>query len=108
MSDLKWVKDKLGYWSTPHDRAFLMDAIGSIYETIDSTADAEGAYRDALQYNPHYGLAHFHLARLLYESGRRPDARRELDVFLSEWKDADNDAPEVVAAQGLLQALSGN
>jgi tetratricopeptide (TPR) repeat protein len=108
MSDLKWIKNKLGYWSTPHDRAFFMDAVGGIYESIDSSEEAEAAYRDALQYNPHFGPARLHLARLLQNTGRRPDARQELDVFLAEWNEADREAPEIVTANLMLQELEGN
>ncbi len=106
VNDLKWVRDKLGYWSTPHDRAFFMDEIGAVCERIKAPAEAEQAYRDALAYNPHFGLARFHLARFLAASGRLPEAERELKAFQEEWRGADRDAPEIVAAATLLESHS--
>ncbi len=106
VADLKWVRDKLGYWSTPHDRAFFMDEIGAVCEQTKALREAEQSYRDALAYNPHFGLAHYHLARFLAANGRRPEAERELRMFFEEWRGADKDAPEIVAAGTLLDVRS--
>ncbi len=108
LNDLKWVKDKLGYWSTPYDRAFFMDAVGRIYERMESPQDAEQAYRDALAYNSHYALAHFDLGRLLRSGWRNAEALSELQEFQKEWADADLDAPEIVAARHLVDQLEHN
>jgi eukaryotic-like serine/threonine-protein kinase len=103
INDLKWIKAKLGYWSTPYDQAFFLDAIGQIYEKIGRWPEAEQAYRDALIYNPHYGLARFHFAKLLKEKGSLPDARREVEAFLAGWNQADPDTAEVVEARNILK-----
>jgi serine/threonine protein kinase/predicted Zn-dependent protease len=100
--DLEWVKDKFGYWSTLYDHAFMMDAIGQIFERLGSVPDAELSYRDALSYNPQFALAHFHLGRLLLHAGRDQEAQDELKLFRSEWATADANAPEIVAADQLL------
>jgi len=105
INDLKWVKYKLGYWSTPYDYAFFMDAVGEIQEKMKKPMDAEQSYRDALSYNPHYGLARFHLARLLKTAGSALDARREMQAFLTDWQNADPDVVEVVTARKLLHEL---
>ncbi len=102
IDDLQYVKNRLGYWSTPYDRAFFMDAVGQIYEKLKKPPDAERAYQDALAYNMHFGLARFHLAILLKATGHPTDARREMQSFLSEWKDADPDAAEIVTARQIL------
>jgi serine/threonine protein kinase/tetratricopeptide (TPR) repeat protein len=94
INDLKWIKNKLGYWSTPYDRAFFFDAIGQIYEKMRLPRDAEQAYGEALSYNPHYALTRFHLARLLNLRGAREEAGKEMEAFRAEWKNAD---PEVIA-----------
>jgi serine/threonine protein kinase/tetratricopeptide (TPR) repeat protein len=108
INDLKWVKYKLGYWSTPYDYAFFMDAAGQIQEKINLSKDAEASYRDALSYNTHYALVHFHLGRL-YKATRRPaEARSELESFLSSWSGADPDVAEVVAAKKLLKELGNS
>jgi len=106
INDLKWIKSKLGYWSTPYDRAFFFDAIGRIYERMKLQPDAEQAYRDALAYNPHYALARFHLAKLLQSRGRQDEALRQLDAFWTEWRNADPDAPETVAARQISRHLA--
>jgi tetratricopeptide (TPR) repeat protein len=106
VSDLKWIKSKLGYWSTPYDRAFFLDAIGQICESMKQPADAEQAYREGLAYNPYYALSHLHLARLLKANGALEDARRELETFETEWQQADPDTVETREARQLAAALS--
>ena len=103
INDLKWIKTKLGYWSTPYDQAFFLDAIGQICEKIGRLPEAEQAYRDALTYNPHYGLARFHFAKLLKDKGSLQDARREVETFLAAWNQADPDTAEVVEARKILK-----
>jgi serine/threonine protein kinase/tetratricopeptide (TPR) repeat protein len=99
INDLKYIKNKLGYWSTPYDRAFFFDAIGRMYERMRLSADAEQSYREALAYNQHYAFAHLHLARLLKEKGAREDARRELEAFWADWRNADPDAFDTIQAR---------
>jgi serine/threonine protein kinase/Tfp pilus assembly protein PilF len=102
INDLKWIKVKLGYWSTPYDRAFFFDAIGQLYEKMNKPSDAEQIYREALAYNPHYGFARLHLARLLKDRGSIASARREMETFLNEWQGADSDAAEYIEARQFL------
>jgi tetratricopeptide (TPR) repeat protein len=103
LDDLEHVKDKLGYWGSPYDRSFFLDAVGRVRETLGDSARAERAYRDAFAYNAHYALAHFHLAMLLHAERRADEARREFEAFLTEWRGADRSVPELrqVAALGL-------
>jgi serine/threonine protein kinase/tetratricopeptide (TPR) repeat protein len=105
LNDLIWIKDKLGYWSTPYDRTFFLDAVGRIYEEMKRPQEAEKAYREALSFNPHYAFARLRLARLLKARGAAAEARRELETFLSEWRDADPDTKEFVEARQLLKSL---
>ncbi len=105
INDLKYIKDKLGYWSTPYDRAFFFDAIGRIYEKMKLPVDAEQAYRDALAYNQHYALARLHLARLLQERGAREEARHELEAFWTDWRNADPEAFEAIQARQMNDQL---
>lgn len=108
IKELAYVKNKLGYWSTPYDRAFFFDEIGQIFEKIKLPKDAADAYRDALSYNPHYALARFHLAKLLKAGGSLTDARLELENFWIEWRDADPENLEVTQARQLSQQLGIN
>jgi len=102
IDDLKWIKSKLGYWSTIYDYAFFYDGIGQIYEAMNQLEDAEISYNEALSYNPHYALARFHLARLLDGKGLVEDTRREMKLFLSDWEGADPDVPELVEAYTII------
>ncbi len=106
MNDLKWIKVKLGYWSTPYDRAFFFDAMGQMYEKMDRLDDAYEAYIDSLEYNPHYALARLHLAKLLIDKEEPSKAENELQAFWSERRNADPDAPEIVDARRLAERLN--
>jgi len=106
IKDLIYVKEKLGYWSTLYDYAFIMDSIGQLYENLSSAQEAEQSYRDALAYNTKFAVAHFHLAQLLLKSGRNQEARDEFVRFRTLWATADADTPELVSAGQLLKTLS--
>ncbi len=92
VNDLVWVKDKLGYWSTPYDRAFFMDSVGRLFERLGRPQQAEAAYRDALSYNSGFAFARFHLAGLLKKAGRTAEAETEEKAFRTAWARADADA----------------
>src|SRR4030042_5595205 len=66
--DLEWVKEKLGYWSTAYDYAYMMDSIGPLFEKLGIPQEAEQSYRQALNYNTQFALAHFHLSQMLLAS----------------------------------------
>jgi serine/threonine protein kinase/tetratricopeptide (TPR) repeat protein len=105
INDLKYIKAKLGYWSTPYDRAFFFDSIGQIYEEMNQVSDAEQMYRETLSYNPHYAFARYHLAYLLKGKHLFADARIEMEAFLAEWQGADPNAAELVEAKLFLSKL---
>jgi eukaryotic-like serine/threonine-protein kinase len=105
IKDLEWVKEKFGYWATLYDYAFMMDSIGQIYEKLGLPQDAERSYREAITYNSRFALAHFHFARLLAASGRKPEARDELKAFRADWPTADADAPEILAFTQMMKSL---
>jgi serine/threonine protein kinase/Tfp pilus assembly protein PilF len=105
INDLKYIKAKLGYWSTPYDRAFFFDSIGQVYEEMNQLPDAEQIYREALSYNPHYAFARYHLARLLKAKNLFAAARQEMESFMDEWQGADPNAVELVEAKLFLSKL---
>jgi serine/threonine protein kinase/tetratricopeptide (TPR) repeat protein len=108
INDLKWIRKKLGYWSTPFDCAFFFDAVGQIYEKMKQPEDAQRAYQDSLGYNPHYAPSHIHLARLLRIKGLPDAARQQIKLFLDDWQGADPadpDAIELVEARKILAEL---
>jgi tetratricopeptide (TPR) repeat protein len=96
---------RLGYWGTPYDKAYFFDEIAVIADGLEKPVKAERWLRDALAYNSHYARARLHLAGLLQRTGRTDEARRELDSFFGEWRNADMNAPELIAANDLQRAL---
>ncbi len=99
INDLVWIRDKLGYWSTPYDCAFFLDRIGKLLERMGQEEEAEQAYLDSLTYNPHYAEARLHLAELLQRKGAAEAARREMSLFWDGWRGADGDDPLTLAAR---------
>ena len=104
IEDLKYIKEKLGYWGTAYDRAFFFDAIGQVYEEVHELQKAEESYTDALKYNQNYTLARFHLSRLLESNGKAEEARQEIKKVLADWQDADPDMPELVKARSMVSS----
>jgi serine/threonine protein kinase/tetratricopeptide (TPR) repeat protein len=105
ISDLSWIKDKLGYWASPYDQAFCFDVAGTAFEKLGRRSQAEDAYRSALAYNGNFPLAHFHLGRLLLSEGDRTKAREQFQILLDKWEGADPDVPELTAARQDLKKL---
>jgi serine/threonine protein kinase/Tfp pilus assembly protein PilF len=105
INDLKFIKTKLGYWSTPYDCAFFFDAIGQVYEKMKLLGEARATYKEGLTYNPNYALARLHLARVLLKQGDREGARREISLFQEKWQGAEAGSPETLEASKILAAL---
>jgi tetratricopeptide (TPR) repeat protein len=105
LNDIDFIKNKLGYWSTPYDFAFFFDEVGQIYERMRKHKEAESYYLAALAYNPHYALAQFHLARFYKSRGNHNDARRELQSLRIELMKADPDMPEVALMRQMRRDL---
>jgi tetratricopeptide (TPR) repeat protein len=105
IKDLTWIKLKLGYWNKPYDRAVFFDAIGQICEKMKQWTEAEQAYRDSLEYNPHYALSRLHLARLLKIKRAEAEARSEMEAFWKEWQKADPDDAETIEANKITASL---
>jgi tetratricopeptide (TPR) repeat protein len=103
--DLDFIKGKLGYWGTIYERAFIFDEIGQSLAALALHAEAKKAFQDAIAYNPHYALAHYHYARLLLDQGAKTDAGEQFGAFLSEWKEADRNLPEVGLALKMAKEL---
>ena len=84
----------------------MMDSIGQLFEKLGIPQEAEQSYRQALNYNTQFALAHFHLSQMLLAAGRTTEAARELRQFRSLWTRADAAAPEIVAAEKMMRTLS--
>jgi hypothetical protein len=53
--------------------------------------------------NPRYPLASFHLGQALEGKGRVDEARQAYQTFLDDWREADDNVPEVRMAQEKLR-----
>jgi choline-sulfatase len=78
--------------------------LAGCYLAEGKTADAEREYRHALILDPTQAESAANLARLLRESGRRPEAVQ----LLERARDAGAHAPQVLLELGLAQAEAGN
>ncbi len=101
LNDLRAIQHKLGYWSTPYDRAFFLNEIGIVYDRISRRKEAADSYRQSIAYNSHYALSHFYLARLLQSDRNLAEARQEAEQFLREWQNADPGIPELATARAM-------
>ncbi|MEC7641314.1 MAG: DUF6427 family protein [Nitrospinota bacterium] len=65
------------------DFAFSQLKIGIDYEEKGMLAEAEAQYLKALEINPRYSKAHFHLASAYKKSGRAEEALKEINTALN-------------------------
>jgi tetratricopeptide (TPR) repeat protein len=59
-------------------------------------------YERVLVQTPHAALSRYGLARAYQRKGDVPSARKHFERFLHDWRDADPDIPEIVAAKQWL------
>ncbi len=87
--------------------------LGRAYEALGRRQEAAAQYEEVLKY-PHrkgylvnpaeWVLDQFRLARIYDDLGDPARARTWYERFLSDWKDADPDVPEIVQARARLLA----
>lgn len=97
-------KQALNYRPLIWDIDPLEDCLANAYLELDRLDEAIAEYQRILKLNPDYPLVHYHLAQAYERKGLRDQARREYDLFLQVWKEADADIPEVISAR---KELSG-
>ena len=79
------------------------DCLAQGYLELGRPDEAIAEYERILRLNPHYPLAHYHLARAYAGKGEPQQARAHYERFLQIWSDADAHIPEVVAARQALR-----
>jgi DNA-binding winged helix-turn-helix (wHTH) protein/tetratricopeptide (TPR) repeat protein len=78
---------------------------GQAYLRLQKPAEAMGEFRKILDHrgqdvtSPLFPLARLGLAKALQLKGNLPEARKSMDGFLAEWKQADSDLPILIEAQ---------
>jgi len=80
------------------------DCTANAYLQVGRLDEAIAEYQRIEDLNRNYPLLHYHLGQAYERKGQREAARSEYEHFLQDWKDADPDGPEVVAAK---KSLSG-
>ncbi len=75
------------------------DCLANAYLQLGKWDDAIGEYQRILIRNPNYHLAHYHMGQAYERRGDDDLARAEYAEFISTWKNADPDIPEVLDAK---------
>ena len=83
----------------------LEDCLANAYLELGQPDEAIKEYERILRLNPNYPRAQYHLAQAYQRTGQPERARAAYERFLQVWKDADADAPELIAARRHLEKL---
>ncbi len=75
------------------------DCLGIAYLKLGRYDEAIAEFERVLQLSPNYPRARFHIARAYREKGMSEEAKANYQRFLTEWKNADADLPEIVEAR---------
>jgi len=75
----------------PQPSAWPPHNLGALLLRLQELKEAEAALREALRYDPHFSMAHYHLGRVLDEEGRDDEA-------IAEYRAATSMEPVVVEA----------
>lgn len=75
------------------------DGLANAYLEVGQLDDAIAEYERILNVNPHYPLAHYHLAQAYERKGEPERARTAYEQFLQIWGNADPDIPELMIAK---------
>jgi len=78
------------------------DCLANAYRELGRWDEAIGEYQRILTRNPTYRLAHYHLGQAYEGKGDSDRARAEYAEFLSQWRIADADIPEILDAKRRL------
>ncbi len=82
----------------------LDTCLGDAYASLGRLDEAAAEYRRVLSVNPNYPMALYRLGLTLERKGSIGEARQEFKRFLTVWKDADPDIPELIDAKRKIHA----
>lgn len=77
----------------------LEDCLALALMQFGRTDEAIAEFQRILQQFPTYPMAHYNLAEAYRLKGMESEARDAYLAFLNDWKDADADIPEIIAAK---------
>lgn len=98
---LKEEKD-LGYREPPAYIRPVGETAAAAYLSISDWKNASAAYKDALVDRPHSGFPLYGIALASEQSGNAKAAASQYEEFLSAWKTADSDLPQLAHARAYL------
>jgi predicted Zn-dependent protease len=94
----------LGYREPPNYIRPVGETEGAAMLAAKKWADAKAAFERALVERPHSGFALYGIALASEEAGDREAALKSYADFLSAWKEADADLPQIAHAKAYLAA----
>lgn len=83
----------------------IEDCLANAYLELGRLDEAITEYERILRINSNWPTAYYHIAQAYERRGERERARAAYERFLEIWKQADNDAPELVDAKERLNNL---
>jgi hypothetical protein len=91
------IKNKVKDHTSTFDLAFFNTSFGELFllPQINKPEFAEKRFLMALDFNPNYAFAHYHLWKLYQSEGKTELATVYLKKFRDTWKDADNDVKKI-------------
>ncbi|HWF48265.1 MAG TPA: tetratricopeptide repeat protein, partial [Bryobacteraceae bacterium] len=92
-------QEALGYREPPSYIRPVGEAEGAAMISLGHWADARAAYQQALRDRPRSGFALYGIAICTEKSGDLPAAAKQYAAFLTAWKNADPDLPQLMHAQ---------
>lgn len=75
------------------------DCLGRAYLTLGRNDEAIAEFERILELSPNYPRARYYVARAFRAKGMTEEARVSYQRFLSDWKTADPDLPEMIEAR---------
>ena len=98
-ADAAKAEKALGYREPPNYIRPVGETEGAAMLAARNWTEAKAAFARALVERPHSGFALYGIALAAEQSGDRAAARKAFTDFLSAWKDADPDLPQLAHAR---------
>lgn len=89
----------LGYWEPPHYTRPILESLGAAFIRAGKFEDARGAFEKILKTRPESGFGYLGIARTYVREGNRAKAAEFYKRFLSAWRNADVDLPQIREAR---------
>jgi tetratricopeptide (TPR) repeat protein len=93
----------LGYWEPPHYARPVLESLGRAYSRAGKYSDAAESFERELKVRPNSGFAYLGMARAYVKDGNKSRAMASYKQFLTAWRNADKDLPEVREATDWLK-----